>query len=89
MRLPSTLSLAILSSIVIALYTTPQKPLGSATNTLQGMSSLTSHRAVPGDSPACYVGDPSNDTLTIEALDLIPNPPVEYVGLSAAISIFR
>lgn len=44
------------------------------------MSSLTSHREVPGDSPACYVGDPSNNILSIEALDLVPNPPVEYIS---------
>ena len=29
----------------------------------------------PGDSPAYYTGDPSNDVLEIESLDLVPNPP--------------
>jgi len=32
---------------------------------------------VPGSSPAYYNGDPRNDILVIEELDLIPNPPVE------------
>ena len=29
-----------------------------------------------GDSPAYYTGDPSNDVLKIETLDLVPNPPI-------------
>ena len=32
---------------------------------------------VPGDSPAHYLGDPSNDILDIESLNLVPNPPRE------------
>jgi len=32
---------------------------------------------VPGDSPAYYNGDPSNNILAIEILDLLPNPPIE------------
>lgn len=71
-KLSSALSLAILFPIAVALHTSPQKPLLSATNTLPVMSSLTSPRKVPGDSPARYVGDPSNDLLDIEALDLVP-----------------
>ncbi len=70
MKFLSSLSPAILSSIAIAIHTSPQKPLRWAPNTLPVMSSLPSHREVPGDSPACYVGDPSNDLLSIEALDL-------------------
>ena len=30
---------------------------------------------LPGDSPAYYVGDNSNDVLKIKSLDLKPNPP--------------
>ena len=33
--------------------------------------------SVPGDSPAYYTGDPSNDVLVVSALDLKPNPPKE------------
>ena len=32
---------------------------------------------VPGDSPAYYTGETSNDVLVINALDLTPNPPRE------------
>ena len=39
-------------------------------------------KPVPGDSPAVYVGDPSNDLLVIHSLDLIPNPPVESVSVA-------
>ena len=34
-------------------------------------------RPVPGDSPAVFVGDPKDDLLIIDSLDLIPNPPVD------------
>lgn len=30
---------------------------------------------IPGDSPAYHVGNPSNNTLVIENIDLVPNPP--------------
>ena len=43
-----------------------------------GSSATTTHcQAVPGNSPAVYVGDPSSDLLSIDALDLLPDPPVE------------
>ena len=32
--------------------------------------------AVPGDSPAYFVGDSSDDILAISQLDLIPNHPL-------------
>ena len=32
-------------------------------------------RKVPGKSPATYIGDPSNDILQIERLDLVFGPP--------------
>jgi hypothetical protein len=31
---------------------------------------------VPGDSPAYYTSDPSNDVLQIESIDVVPNPPI-------------
>lgn len=43
----------------------------------QATMSIEEAFAVPGDSPCHYVGDPSNDVLIIEALDLEPNPPIE------------
>ena len=39
--------------------------------------SASTRLSVPGDSPAYYTGDPSNDALVISALDLKPNPPKE------------
>lgn len=34
---------------------------------------------VPGDNPLYFCGDPANDILTIEKVDLSPNPPQPYV----------
>ena len=34
---------------------------------------------VPGDSPAHFNGNTSSDILTIDRLDLIPNPPIAGV----------
>jgi hypothetical protein len=36
---------------------------------------------VPGDNPLYFCGDPANDILTIEKVDLSPNPPQPYVSL--------
>lgn len=33
--------------------------------------------AVPGYSPALYVGDASKDVLSIQALDLLPDPSIQ------------
>ena len=54
-----------------------QAPLQSGIGASDAMTSPTERQAVPGDSPAFYVGDPSNDLLSIDSLDLLPNPPVE------------
>jgi hypothetical protein len=35
--------------------------------------------AVPGESPALYVGDPGNDLLKIERLDLVFGSPEQPV----------
>ena len=32
---------------------------------------------LPGNSPGYYTGDPTNDVLVVEAMDLTPNPPTE------------
>ena len=34
---------------------------------------------VPGDNPLYFCGDPANDLLKIEKVDLSPNPPKPYV----------
>jgi len=34
---------------------------------------------VPGDNPLYFCGDPADDILKIEKVDLSPNPPVPYV----------
>jgi hypothetical protein len=39
-------------------------------------ANISKRPSIPGDSPACHVGDPSNDVLAIEALNLKPNPPI-------------
>lgn len=35
---------------------------------------------VNGDNPLTYCTDPSNDILTIDSVDLNPNPPLPYVS---------
>lgn len=42
--------------------------------------------SIPGDSPACYVGDPSNDILVIQQLDMIPNPIVMQVHEASSLT---
>lgn len=39
---------------------------------------------VPGDNPLYFCADPANDILTIEKVDLSPNPPKPYVSLHTA-----
>lgn len=34
---------------------------------------------VPGDNPLYFCGDPADDLLKIEKVDLSPNPPKPYV----------
>lgn len=36
---------------------------------------------VPGDNPLYFCGDPADDLLKIEKVDLDPNPPKPYVRL--------
>ena len=43
---------------------------------------------IPGDSPVCYVGDPRNDILTIQQLDMIPNPLVMQVLAQSSFNIY-
>lgn len=38
-------------------------------------ATMSQPKAVPGKSPASYIGDPSNDILQIKRLDLIFGPP--------------
>lgn len=35
--------------------------------------------SVPGENPLTFCDDPGKDILTIERVDLTPNPPVPYV----------
>ena len=44
---------------------------------------------LPGDSPAYYTGDPSNDVLEIESFDLVPNPPIMYVVFQQVMCCFQ
>ena len=37
-------------------------------------------KAVPGESPLFFCGDTSNDIVTIETVDLLPNPPTPFVS---------
>ena len=53
------------------------------------MALSTYSHSVPGDSPARYVGKPTNYVLVIEALDLVPNPPVEYVLSCSQYSVLQ
>jgi hypothetical protein len=69
--------LSIIIPIVTSLPSNRQALLQSNEGALDSMNSHGCRQAVPGDSPAFYVGDQSNDILSIDALDLLPNPPVE------------
>ena len=69
----------MISTIAMSLPrdTDRQAPLQLTKEASDSMSSHSDRLAVPGDSPAVYVGDPSCDVLSIDALDLMPNPLVE------------
>lgn len=73
--LPSLLpSLLLLPTAIMSLPTNPQAALGPTNNRA---ASTTDRIPVRGDSPAYYNGDPTDDILSIETLDLLPNPPTE------------
>ena len=57
--------------------TSPRKECESYPRHADEKANVSQQQSVPGDSPACYVGDPSNDVLKIKALDLAFNPPKE------------
>lgn len=40
---------------------------------------------VPGDNPLYFCSDPADDILTIEKVDLSPNPPKPYVCPNSAL----
>jgi hypothetical protein len=44
---------------------------------------------VPGDNPLYFCGDPANDLLKIEKVDLSPNPPKPYVFPIGALQVLR
>ena len=54
-----------------------QRTIQASIETSDSTATAIHGQAVPGDSPAVYVGDPSNDLLSIDVLDLLPDPPVE------------
>ena len=62
----------VASCLAMSLPANDQVALGLAT-----AAPINDPRPVPGDSPAVYVGDPEDDLLIIDSLDLIPNPPVD------------
>ena len=65
-----------------------QAPLSMEGNPLIRVGEQASRDRVPGDSPVHYVGDPRNDILTIQQLDMIPNPVVMQVhGRSLLLSL--
>jgi hypothetical protein len=43
---------------------------------------------VPGDNPLTFCSDPVDDILTIERVDLDPNPPLPY-AIRLDFSVFR
>jgi len=68
---------SIIATIALSLPPDHQASLHLIQEVPDPMNSYNDLQAVPGDSPAFYVGDPSNDILSINALDLLPNPPIE------------
>lgn len=62
---------------VMSLPSGRQAPLQSITGASDSLTTSDRRQAIPGDSPAYYVGDPSHDILSIETLNLVPNPPIE------------
>lgn len=77
-----TLVLAALLLVALAIYllfhrtVIPQEDCeGPSSESDKKNVSISGPQRVPGDSPAEFVGDPSNDVLVIESLDLCPNPP--------------
>jgi hypothetical protein len=55
--------------------TSPRKECESYPRHADEKAIVSQRPSVPGNSPACYVGDPSNDVLKIKALDLALEPP--------------
>ena len=73
---------AVFLPLVLSLFMRTQLPLmqdfdPSAILLAEGNDTTSYPKSVPGESPAYYIGDPTNDVLVIKGLDLIPNPPVE------------
>ena len=62
---------------VMSLPSSRQAPIQSVTGASGSLTAYDSRRAIPGDSPAYCVGDPSQKILSIETLNLVPNPPIE------------
>lgn len=69
--------LALLRPVAISVAIEFQEPLQQIKKLTDPSSFHDCRQNVPGDSPAHYNGDPKDDILTIEKLDLIPNPPDE------------
>lgn len=70
-------SVCLVSTITMSEPRDGQAPLQASIEALNPPASTTYRQAVPGDSPAVYIDDPSDDLLSIDALDLQPNPQVE------------
>lgn len=66
--------LALLHLVAISVAIDFQEPLQLANESPYPSTVHDCRQEVPGDSPAHYNGDPKTDILTIEKLDLIPNP---------------
>lgn len=56
---------------------------------MPGQVSLNQDYKVPGDNPLHYCGDPAEDLLTIEKVDLSPNPPLPYVFPIDRLCLYR
>ena len=71
------LLLFILYLVLKRMASSPHKSDPSTNNLADEKANGSLQHLVPGDSPAYYTGDPSNDVLEIKSLDLRPNPPTE------------
>ena len=74
---PSLVLLLCVIYLFLKRITSLRKECESYPRLADEKANLSQQQSVPGDSPAYYTGDPSNDILGIEALDLTPNPPIE------------
>lgn len=75
MKLSTTLSVLSLLTASAAASNLFQQLAGSTT-----VIKVSGGSVIPGDSPLQHCGDTGGDILSINKIDLTPNPPIPYVS---------